>query len=101
VTAMCMTPGCDHDEHPQADPEMLPPQEKIRFAEQLIRREHRRPQAEDYLFWRNLADYLNDIVHTPDRTGDKRPAKWRDFNCAQDMATGVIQMAVRQGWSRK
>ncbi len=97
---MCMVPDCQHSRHPEADPEMLPPQEKIRFAEQLIRREHQ-VLGEDYLFWGNLADYLNDIAHTPDRTGDKRPAKWRDFNHAQDMATGIIRMAVRMGWGRK
>ena len=84
---------------PDDDPEMLPPQEKIRHAEQLIR--HRfLVLSDDYLFWGKLADYLNDIAGAPDRTGDTRPRKWPEFNRAQDMATGIIRMAARQGWEQ-
>ena len=85
-----------HDEeHPGLfDPEMLEPAEKIRYAEQLIRRQHP-VMGDDYLFWGNVADYLNEAANLPERTGDKRPGKWREFNRAQDMATGYIRMSAK------
>jgi hypothetical protein len=73
------------------DPEMLPPVEKIRYAEQLMRREHR-VLGPDYLFWGNLADYLNVAANIPERTNNKE-RDWREFNRAQDMATGYIRMS--------
>lgn len=76
------------------DPEMLEPVEKIRYAEQLMRSEHR-VLGDDYLFWGNLADYLNMVAHTPEKTGNTQH-DWREFNRAQDMATGYIRMSARK-----
>jgi hypothetical protein len=74
---------------------MLEPIERIRYAEQLMRREHR-VLDEDYLFWGNLADYLNTAANIPEKTTHK-PSDWREFNRAQDMATGYIRMSARRG----
>lgn len=79
--------------HPRnlTDPEDLGAQEKIRFAEALIRREHR-VLDDDWMFWGHLADSLNDVAHTPDLIG-QTPKDWRRFNNAQTMATGYIRMS--------
>ncbi len=88
---------CPQDD--ENDPEMLQPTEKIRYAEQLIRRE-RRVLDEDYLFWGNLADYFNDVANLPGRlhrmVGGGGPGEWRRFNRAQDMATGYIRMSANR-----
>lgn len=76
------------------DPELLEPVEKIRYAEQLIRRGHR-VVDDDFLFWGNLADHLNFTACLPGRTG-LRASDWRAFNRAQDMATGYIRMSARK-----
>jgi len=81
-----------------SDPEMLGPAEKIRYAEQLIRAEHR-VLDDDWLFWGKLADHLNFISHVPEKTG-QRASDWREFNRAQDMATGYIRMSARNGQVR-
>jgi hypothetical protein len=73
------------------DPEMLEPVERIRYAEQLIRREHR-VLDDDYLFWGNVADHLNEAANIPSKTAHT-PGTWREFNRAQDMATGYIRMS--------
>lgn len=75
----------------ESDPELLGPVEKIRHAEQLIRREHRIVD-DDWLFWGRVADHLNDIAHVPELTS-QRQRDWREFNHAQDMATGYIRMS--------
>lgn len=77
------------------DPEMLPPVEKIRHAEQLIRREHR-VVDDDWMFWGNLADHLNQAAHIPQRLGPSQ-RDWREFNRAQDIAIGYIRMSVGAG----
>jgi hypothetical protein len=77
---------------PSVDPEELDPVAKIRYAETLIRAEHWVTE-DDWLFWGNLAGYLNDIAHVPEKTGH-RPSDWRAFNRAQDMATGYIRMSA-------
>jgi hypothetical protein len=76
----------------ESDPEMLDPVEKIRYAEQLIRAEHR-ILDDEWLFWGNLADHLNYIAHVPEKTV-QRPSDRREFNRAQDMATGYIRMSA-------
>jgi hypothetical protein len=76
------------------DPELLPPQERIRYAEQLIRDGHR-VLDDDWLFWGNLADQLNADANIPARSGNTL-ADWRRFNRAQDMATGIIRMCQRK-----
>lgn len=79
------------------DPELLDPVEKIRYAEQLIRREHR-VLGDDYLFWGKVADYLNTTANIPTMISNLvRNSDWREFRRAQDMATGYIQMSKRQG----
>ena len=72
------------------DAEMLPPVEKIRHAEQLMRREHR-VVGDNWMFWGNLADYLNHAALIPEKTAST-PGTWREFNRAQDIATGYIRM---------
>ena len=77
------------------DPEMLPAQELIRYAEQLIRTEHR-VLGDDWKFWGQLADHLNEVAHVPDKSPDfTRPADWREFGRAQAMATGYVRMSAR------
>jgi hypothetical protein len=79
------------------DAEMLPPCEKIRYAEHLIRREHKvLDPDDDYLFWGSVADHLNVAANIPERTNNK-DRDWREFNRAQDMATGYIRMSSRAG----
>jgi hypothetical protein len=77
----------------QPDPEDLEPVAKIRHAEFLMRREHR-VLAPDYLFWGGVAGYLSNAANIPSKTGNK-PADHREFNRAQDIATGYIQMSKR------
>ena len=72
------------------DAEMLPPIEKIRYAEQLIRREHRVVE-DNWMFWGNLADYLNHAANIPGKT-KPTSADWREFNRAQNIAIGYIRM---------
>jgi len=79
---------------PDPDPELLPPPEKIRHAEQLIRQDHRVLGDPDYLFWGKLADYLNVASHIPEKTGNKE-SDWREFNRAKDMAVGYIRLHQR------
>ena len=81
----------DHPVSEYEDPEMLPPVEKIRYAERLIRREHR-VVDDDYLFWGHVADHLNMAALIP----EKIKPDWREFNDAQDMATGYIRMSMRK-----
>lgn len=73
------------------DPEDLEPVAKIRYAEALIRAEHWCTE-DDWLFWGNFAGYLNNIANLPEKTR-LRASDWREFNRAQDMATGLIRMA--------
>lgn len=76
----------------EPDPELLDPVSKIRYAEALIRAQHR-VTDEDQLFWGNLADYLNYAATIPFRYWN-RSSDWREFNRAQDIATGYIRMAA-------
>jgi hypothetical protein len=75
------------------DPQMLPAVEKIRFAEQRIRQQHR-VLDDDWLFWGQVADHLNETAHIPGLT-DRRPRDVRAFNRAQTMATGYIRMSMK------
>jgi hypothetical protein len=77
----------------ELDPEDLEPVAKIRHAEMLIRREHR-VLADDHLFWGGVAGYLNRAANIPSKTGST-PADRREFNQAQDIATGYIRMSTR------
>ncbi len=75
------------------DPEDLEPVQKIRYAADLVREEHR-VLADDYLFWGHLAGYFSRAACIPEKT-ENTSADWREFNRAQDMATGYIQMVKR------
>ena len=57
----------EHDEeHPERSTRGASggPPEKIRYAEQLMRREHR-VVDDDYLFWGKVAEHLNDAANIP------------------------------------
>jgi len=74
------------------DPEMLPAQDKIRFAEALIRQEHR-VLSPGYMFWGHVADHLNSVAHVPDKTG-QRASDRRAFSNAQNIASGYIRLSA-------
>jgi hypothetical protein len=76
------------------DPEDLPPVERIRYVEAMIRHEHR-VLSPDYMFWGHLADHLNFIASVPEKL-DQRASDRRQFNNAQDLATGYIRMMKRR-----
>lgn len=80
------------------DPEMLPAQAKIRYAEKLIRRDHK-VLDDDWMFWGNLADQFNLVALFPDKVNQTH-ADWRVFNRFQDMATGYIRMVAARGGVR-
>jgi hypothetical protein len=77
------------------DPRDLPAQDMIRYAERLIRAHHRFLDN-GWLFWGNLADHLNFIAHVPDKTA-QRDSDWREFNRAQELALGYIEITLREG----
>lgn len=80
--------------HKTEDPLALEPVEKIRYAEQLMRHDHRVLGA-NYKFWGGIADYLNEAAHIPSLCKDaKRPRDNREFNRAQDIADGYIRMSL-------
>ena len=81
----------DAEHREMSDPEALEPVEKIRYAEQLIRSEHR-VLDDDYGFWGKVADHLNEAANIPQRIGPS-DRDWRAFNRAQDMAGGYIRMS--------
>jgi hypothetical protein len=74
----------------EQDPELLGPQDLIRYAEQLIRREHHLADA-GWDFWRHLADQLNWMAGIPDRTGTR--INWTEFNRAHSIAVGYLRMS--------
>jgi hypothetical protein len=74
------------------DPELLCTVDQIRFAEDLMREDHRSPLGPDALFWGKLADLLNRAATIPDGWREHR-APWAEFNTYGDLATGYIRMA--------
>ena len=73
---------------------LLPAPELIRAAEQAIRRAHS-VMDPDAGFWLEVAGHLNDASHIPALTNN-RSRDWRQFNRAQTMASGVIEMLNRR-----
>jgi hypothetical protein len=63
----------------------------IHYAELLIRFCDHRVLSPGYQFWGNLADYLNRIMHLPDRTGRQNDSSWAEFNGAVAMAAGYVR----------
>lgn len=84
-----MTSKADED----FDPEDLEPVAKIRYAVDLIRHEHR-VLSDDWLFWNSLAGYLGYAACIPEKT-QQHPGQHREFNRAQDIANGYLQMSKR------
>jgi len=74
------------------DPEMLIGPDVIRYAEALIREDHR-VISPDFQFWGAIADYLNDIASLPDRPGAQTPNWATRFNLAVSTAVGYIRMS--------
>jgi hypothetical protein len=74
----------------EKDPELLGPQDLIRYAEQLIRREHGLADA-GWDFWRYLANELNWLAGIPDRTAARQD--WSEFNRAHAIAVGYLRMS--------
>jgi hypothetical protein len=70
------------------DPEDLPAPELMRYAEQLIRDDHKALDP-DWAFWVSVADHLNVMSHTPEKTSN-RHSDWSAFNRATSMAIGYI-----------
>lgn len=81
----------------EGDWELLDPVSLILYAESMIRAEHRVTDA-DWLFWGNLAGYLNEAAAIQART-IIRSRDHREFNRAVSMARGCIRMllAAREG----
>lgn len=77
----------------EGDPLLLGAQDKIHYAELLIRFHDHRVLSEDYQFWGNLADLLNMAMHIPGRAGPQPQRVWTEFNTWQAMANGYIMMS--------
>jgi hypothetical protein len=78
----------------ESDAEARGPVDTIRHAERLIRAEHH-ILADDWRFWGQLADHLNDIAHIPELIpGAVHDRDWRAFNRAVAMASGYIRMSA-------
>jgi hypothetical protein len=75
------------------DPTLLIGPDIIHYAELLIRFHDHPVLSPHYQFWGNLADYLNRIMHLPDRPGRQNDSSWSEFNSATAMAAGYIEMS--------
>jgi hypothetical protein len=76
----------------QNDPEMLIGPDIIRYAESLMRDDHR-ILAPDFQFWGSIADILNDTASLPDRPGAQTPNWATRFNRTVTAAVGYIRMS--------
>jgi hypothetical protein len=77
----------------EGDPLMLTGPDIIHYAELLIRFRDHPVLSPHYQFWGNLADYLNRIMHLPERPGKQNDSSWSEFNSALAMAAGYITMS--------
>jgi hypothetical protein len=77
----------------EGDPTLLIGSDIIHYAELLIRFHDHRVLSPHYQFWGNLADYLNRIMHLPDRPGRQNDSSWAEFNSAVSMAVGYVEMS--------
>jgi hypothetical protein len=75
------------------DPTLLIGPDIIHYAELLIRFHDHPVLSPGYQFWGNLADYLNRIMHLPERPARQTPGSWAEFNSAVAMAAGYINMS--------
>lgn len=73
------------------DPTLLIGQDIIRYAEYLMREEHR-VLEDGFQFWGGVADWLNYIACTPDKSG-QTTSDWSRFNGAISTAVGYIEMS--------
>jgi hypothetical protein len=78
----------------EGDPTLLIGPDVIHYAELLIRFRDHPVLSPHYKFWGNLADYLNRIMHLPDRPGRQNDSAWAEFNSAVAMATGYIELSA-------
>ena len=74
----------------EGDPLLLIGPDMLHYAELLIREDHG-VLAPGFQFWGNLADYLNRIMHLPERPARQYPGCWPEFNAAVTMAAGYIR----------
>ena len=77
----------------EGDPLLLIGPDIIHYAELLMRFHDHRVLSPHYQFWGNLADYLNRIMHLPERPGRQNDSSWSEFNSAVAMAVGYIKMS--------
>jgi hypothetical protein len=73
------------------DPLMLIGPDIIHYAELLIRFHDHPVLSPGYQFWGNLADYLNRIMHLPEKPGRQNDSSWSEFNGAVAMAAGYVR----------
>ena len=74
------------------DPLKLGDVAKMRYAADLIRREH--PGPDGLLFWTSVAAYLDDASHMRDGPrGWVEESDWRRLRQAEDIATGYILLS--------
>jgi hypothetical protein len=76
----------------EGDPELLIGQDIIRYAEALIREDHR-VLSPGFQFWGGVADWLNHTATLPDRPGAQNTGAWSRFNGAISTAVGYIRMS--------
>jgi hypothetical protein len=74
------------------DPELLFGQDLIRYAEALMREDHR-VLAPDFQFWGGVADWLNHIACVPDKPAATLGERSR-FSGTVSTAVGYIRMST-------
>ena len=74
----------------ERDPLLLIGPDILHYAELLIRDDHG-VLAPGFQFWGKLADYLNTIMHLPERLARQHPGCWPEFNDAVAMAAGYVR----------
>lgn len=77
----------------EGDPVLLVGQDIIRYAEALMREEHR-VLGDDFQFWGGVADWFNDIACLPERRAAQTSSAWSRFNSAIRTAVGYIRMST-------
>jgi hypothetical protein len=82
---------CRRNAAREQDPLMLTGPDMIHYAELLIRFHDHQVLSPGHQFWDNLADYLNRIMHLPERTGRQNDSSWSEFNSAVAMAVGYVR----------
>jgi hypothetical protein len=84
---------CRRNAAAEGDPLLLTGPDIIHYAELLIRFRDHPVLSPHYQFWGHLADYLNQVMHLPERQGPQHASAWTEFNRAAAMAAGYIRMS--------